>query len=333
MAEKILLTGGKGFIGSHMLIYLCATYPEKQIVCVDAETYAARSPLYHRPPHNLVSEKVDIRDQLAVHRIMNKYKPEMCIHMAAESHVCRSITGPKDFITTNVVGTFNVLEEFRACGGQRFVHVSTDEVFGQIAKGFFSEDSPVLPRNPYAASKASSDLLVRSYCETYDMDASIIRMANNFGTNQHQEKLVPRTIIRIMKGLPVIIHGDGKNKREWLWVHDAVDAIWKVLVKGKRGEVYCLPGEKELTNLETVHLVHKLLQRTLPSDNLKFILKHTDDRPKDDCRYAMKSNKMQDLNWQRNPISFEAKMQATVDWYVHAIMRSGGGRALQGGGV
>lgn len=332
MKESILLTGGRGFIGSHMLVHLCASNPEKTIVCADAETYAARRPLYHRPPKNLVSEKVDLRDHLAVHRLMQKYTPEVCVHMAAESHVCRSITGPKDFITTNVMGTFNLLEEFRACGGTRFVHISTDEVFGQIREGYFSEDSPVLPRNPYAASKASSDLLVRSYVETYGLDAVTVRMANNFGPNQHPEKLIPRTIRSILRREPVTVHGTGKNVREWLWVWDAVNSIAYAVENGKAGRVYCIAGEREMTNLETIDLIFECLREILPADSLSLELTHTDDRPTDDCRYAMKGKNLHEIKWKRHAQKFEDKFYETVKWYVHAIMRSRG-RASHGRGA
>lgn len=325
----ILLTGGKGFIGSHMLMKLCSYFPTDQIVNLDFETYAARPPLYLRRPPNLVEVKADIRDQLAVHRVMREFKPEKCVHMAAESHVCRSITGPKDFVTTNVVGTFNVLEEFRDIGGKRFVHVSTDEVFGEIRTGHFTEDSPMLPRNPYAASKASSDLIVRSYCETYGMDAMTVNMANNFGPNQHHEKLIPRTILRILKGKSVIIHGKGDHIREWLYVEDAAQNILKVLEFGKGGDRYCLPGQVEYTNLEMVKEIHAIIHELVPASEHPLNIDHTDDRPTDDYRYAMRGGKMK---WDYNPMPFSQKLKLTVEWYLHAMMHRGG-RAFQGRGA
>lgn len=330
--NTIMITGGKGFIGSHTLIDLCATYPNDRIVNVDADTYAARPPLYlHRPP-NLVEEKVNIADQLAVNRLMRTYEPNSVIHMAAESHVCRSIAGPKDFIMTNVVGTFNMLEEFRHVSRGRFVHVSTDEVFGEIAEGHFTEDSPVLPRNPYAASKASSDLIAKAYQHTYDMNIVNLRMANNFGPNQHLEKLIPRTITHILEQKPVIIHGDGSHSRQWLYVKDAVEGIMRALITGKRGQVYTLPGEIEMTNLEMVKRIHKAILLLTPANGYKLELMHTDDRPTDDCRYAMTGDiAHRDLGW--SPVGkFDNKLIHTVRWYLNAMMHRGR-RALHGWGV
>lgn len=332
MNQSIMLTGGKGFIGSHTLLALCSSFKDKQIINVDAETYAARPPLYlHRPP-NMVEEKCDIRDQLAVNRLMRKYKPAHIVHMAAESHVCRSIAGPKDFVTTNILGTFNLLEEFRDVSGGRFVHISTDEVFGEIAEGHFSEDSPVLPRNPYAASKASSDLLVRAYHQTYGMQTITLRMANNFGPNQHLEKLVPRTITHIMEQKPVIVHGTGSNRREWLYVKDAANGIVHALCNGKPGRTYCLPGEIELSNLEMIRMIHKAILHVTPANGYKLELQYTNDRPTDDRRYAMKGDlARQELGWEPKK-SFEVKLRSTVQWYLGAMMHRGR-RALHGWGV
>lgn len=328
--STILLTGGKGFIGSHVLQRLCQFYPHHTIINIDAETYAARPPLYLQRPPNLIEEKVDIRDQLAVHRIMRTFKPDACVHMAAESHVCRSITGPKDFVTTNVLGTFNVLEEFRDIGGQRFIHISTDEVFGQIAEGHFSEDSPVLPRNPYAASKASSDLIVRSYHETYGMDVVIVRMANNFGPNQHSEKLIPMTINKILNGQPVTVHGKGDHTREWLYVGDAARGIILAMQKGKSGEIYCLPGELEMQNIAMVKLIHKTINALQPGSRYDLKIEHVDARPTDDCRYAMKATKtLSELEW-RHMEGFHDKIKHTVRWYIHAMLHSGMRRSMVG---
>jgi dTDP-glucose 4,6-dehydratase len=328
--STIMLTGGSGFIGSHVLLKLCASLPEHKIVNVDAQTYAARPPLYFRKLDNLVEERVDIRDQAAVQRVMRKYDPNYIVHLAAESHVCRSITGPKDFVTTNIIGTFNLLEEFRQLDNPvRFVHISTDEVFGEIREGYFDESAPVLPRNPYAASKASSDLLVRAYHETYGLETVTVRMANNFGPNQHMEKLIPRTIMHLLKGIPVTIYGKGDHVREWLWVKDAARAIVAAMVNGKSGSIYCIPGELELTNLETVQHVYRAVSESVPG--VKLQIKHVDGRPTDDFRYAMKPKNLSDLQWKRTN-DFPGKLQDTVNWYVRAMLTRGG-RASQGRGV
>lgn len=329
--NTILLTGGKGFIGSHVLIALTRRYPKHKIVVADAQTYASRPPLYiHRPP-NVVDEKVDIRDHLAVHRLYSKHKPTVTVHMAAESHVCRSITGPKDFATTNIMGTFNLLEEHRASGCGRFLHISTDEVFGEIRKGKFNEESPMRPRSPYAASKAGSDLLVRSYHETYDTDTVTVNMSNNFGPNQHPEKLVPRTIINILQGKEVIVHGKGNHIRDWLYVEDAAHGILQALEVGVEGESYCLGGEWELTNLEMIKTIHRLIQSDEPHIKLK--LKHTNDRPTDDFRYALEIEKAREhLGFAPRFAIFDDLLKTTIDWYRHAILHSEGG-ALHGRGV
>lgn len=326
----ILLTGGRGFIGSHMLVHLASQHKTDVILCADNETYAARPPLYQHTPANVIHEKIDIRDHLAVHRLMAQYKPKDVIHLAAESHVCRSLTGPKDFITTNVMGTFHLLEEFRAIGGRRFVHISTDEVFGQIKEGTFTEDSPLQPRNPYAASKASADHIVRSYFESYAMDVVTVRMANNFGPNQHPEKLIPKTIRSILTNSPITVHGSGKNSREWLYVLDACAAINHLRFHAKAGGVYCVPGEVEKTNLEMVNLLHKLVTELLPADHFHTRLVHTDDRPTDDCRYAMRTTRpeLQDLAIWRSPQDFRSKLKASVRWYIAHIMQFE--RALHG---
>lgn len=332
--NSIIITGGKGFIGSHMLIRLACQYPERVIVNIDAETYAARPPLSDTMPENILHEKIDIRDQLAVHRIMKRYSPEACVHMAAESHVCRSITGPKDFITTNVMGTFNLLEEFKESGGERFIHISTDEVFGEIRVGQFNEDSPMLPRNPYAASKASSDLLVRAYHETYNMDTVTLNMANNFGPNQHYEKLIPRTIQRIMERKPIIVHGRGDHIREWLWVDDSCDAIMAALKLGRAGERYCLAGERETTNLKMMEMVFLLVNERFAASD-KFDITHTNDRPTDDFRYSMSSAKANAiLGWApMKALTFREKLKMTVDWYLDDMKRSSKGLAPHGRGA
>jgi dTDP-glucose 4,6-dehydratase len=331
--KTILVTGGKGFIGSHVIMNLLKN-EKARIVIADAETYAARKPLYLFKSDNVIEEKVDIRDHLAVHRLYSKYKPHTTIHMAAESHVCRSITGPKDFATTNMLGTFHVLEEHRSNKGKRFVHVSTDEVFGEIKEGLFTELSPLKPRSPYASTKAASDLLVKSYFHTYGMDAVTVNMSNNFGPNQHAEKLVPRTIINIISGKQVVVHGKGNHVRDWLYVEDAAEGIRAAMNHGKPGEGYCLGGHKELTNLAMIREIYqavKILQPTIGKLNLKF----TNDRPTDDFRYALGITKAYEhLDWipgvtRHGEPAFHDNLIKTCEWYIHAMLH-GGDVALHG---
>lgn len=316
----IILTGGSGFIGSHVLMALCKFFPKDRIVNVDSGTYAARAPLYVSPPKNLVAEKLDIRDQLGVHKLFKKYNSGVnktaTIHMAAESHVCRSISGPRDFAETNVMGTFNLLEAHREFGCGTFLHVSTDEVFGEIEKGEFTEDSPMRPRSPYAASKASSDLFVRSYRETYGLCTITVNMSNNFGPNQHEEKLVPRTIAHILSGKPVVLHGDGTHVRDWLYVSDAVAGILAAFQNGKGGETYCLGGNMELSNSQMIHKINMAVFDLQPSSPPMKVQK-SNERPTDDCRYALDISKaIGELGWLPNPDLFEHNLRRTVEWYV-----------------
>lgn len=310
-----IVTGGRGFIGSHLLLSLSRNFPRARFISLDAETYAARMPLYVKKPDNIIEEKVDIRDQLSLSRVYKKYEPDTTIHLAAESHVCRSITGPKDFATTNFMGTFNVLEEHRAVRARRLLYVSTDEVFGEAKESSFNENSPLAPRSPYAATKAAGDMLVKSYFHTYGMNVVIVNMSNNFGPNQHEEKLVPRTITHLLKGLPVIVHGDGKNKRDWIFVKDAVHGITNAMLYGRNGERYCLGDGTELTNLEMIHKLHNLVSAVAGPVELK--LKHTKDRPTDDCRYFIEGSKAaEELEWRADTAAFENQLKTTVEWYV-----------------
>ena len=320
----ILITGGSGFIGSHMSRYLCERYPQAQIINADAFTYAARQPLWDDQPQNFTNIRMDIRDQSAVRALFDEYRPTTVFHFAAESHVCRSISGPKDFATTNMMGTFNLLEEARKASFEgQFVHVSTDEVFGEAIEGKFSEDSPYRPRSPYSASKAASDLLVRAWRETYKLSAIVVNMSNVFGPNQHLEKLIPMAINRILNGKEVIVHGTGENRREWLYVNRAVDAIDRTL--RYPGEHFCLGGGVETSNIGMVRLLYDIIRQEVPELNLELKVKHTDDRPTDDRRYAIDCTKAQNyLQWDNGKELFMENLKRTVQWYVHAILRSGG---------
>lgn len=328
---KILVTGHKGFIGSHLIKKLCESYPETPVYGIDAETYAHRPPLYKEKPKNLINIKLDIRDQLAVRKIIQQIKPDQIYHLAAESHVCKSITGPKDFVMTNIVGTWNLLEEFKDVQERtgktgRFLYVSTDEVFGEIYKDKFKETSPLEPRSPYATAKASGDMLVNTYAITYGMDTVIVNPSNNFGSNQHPEKLIPKTILKLLRNKPVDIYQDGKQIRDWLYVEDCVSGMITVMNKGKKGERYCLGGDNEKTNLEMVKQLYEIVKYLKPETQLRLnFLKNA--RPTDDLRYALDIKKISKLGWKPNKNQFKQNLHCTVMWYWEKLITGGASRS------
>jgi len=324
---KICVTGGRGFIGTNFVKYLMTLKGITEVIILDALTYAAR-PYLVKKDRRITEVNVDIRDQLAMKRFMDEYKPDHIFHFAAESHVCRSIKGPKDFITTNINGTWNLLEEFKELWkdeikSHRFLHVSTDEVYGQIKKGKFTETSPINPRSPYAASKAASDHLVLSYAETYGMDAVVVNCSNNFGPNQHEEKLVPKTILKILLSEPVEVYQSGKQVRDWLYVEDACEGIFKVFQKGLPGERYNLGGDYELTNLEMISAIHEEICSINPKQIPELKMRFTNSRPTDDLRYALDISKARKIGWKPNKSAFRENLRFTVMWYWKRMMREG----------
>jgi dTDP-glucose 4,6-dehydratase len=309
-----LITGGMGFMGSHLTLKLGQMY--KNVVVVDSFTYAARpttNDTRWKLLYNTSIERCDIRDHWALSKVFDKYKPSIVYHLAAESHVCRSIEGPRDFITTNIVGTWHVAEECRKAG-VRLVHVSTDEVFGEAKRGGFNEHTSYDPRSPYSASKASGDHIIRSYGTTYGLDYVIVHPSNAFGPNQHEEKLIPGTIRKILSHSAAHVYGDGSHMREWLWVGDFCDGITLLANKAESGNSYCLGGYYECSNLQMVKTIHKVIDSIWPG-RFKLKIEYLNARPTDDERYSMVSIKAKALGFKPKPMLFHDRLKETVLWY------------------
>ncbi len=324
--KTILITGGAGFIGSHVVRLFLKKYPNDRIVNVDCLTYAGNlenlSDIDHLP--NYIFEKIDIRDSVSLSQTFEKYNPHTVIHLAAESHVDRSILNPMEFVETNVVGTVNLLNSAKnnwkdSFEGKLFYHVSTDEVFGALgAKGLFTEETPYSPNSPYSASKASSDHFVRAYHETYGMPIVISNCSNNYGPNQFPEKLIPLMISNIINGKTLPVYGDGKYTRDWLYVEDHASAIETVYRKGIIGETYCIGGWNELQNIDLINQLCDLMDNKLKLElgTSRKLVEFVKDRPGHDKRYAIDARKMEnDLEWKPRE-SFESGIKKTIDWYL-----------------
>ena len=329
----LLVTGGCGFIGSHVLDQVLAQPEVTRVVNLDGLTYAGRleNVAGAAANHRYCFERVDLRDKPAVVRVVREHGITHVLHLAAESHVDRSIVAPDDFIHTNVLGTFHLLEacraawagsEFRVSGsesGRRFVHVSTDEVFGSLGPvGQFSEATPYAPNSPYSASKAASDLLVRAYHHTYGLDTVITHGANNYGPRQLPEKLIPLVLRRAVARQPIPVYGDGLNVRDWLHVADHAQGLWQALRHGRSGESYCLGGRNEWPNLRLVERLCDMVDELAPQlgGHSRRLITFVKDRPGHDRRYAMDTAKAeQELGW-RPVCIFEAGIRETVKWYL-----------------
>jgi len=354
--QTMLITGGYGFIGSNFIRYVFEQTDFKgKIINVDKLTYAANpmnlSDIEEKFGDRYFFEHVDICNFEDVYNVFEKYDVDSVVHFAAESHVDRSIHGPKEFIDTNITGTFNLLEAAKKhwlnnstnpplnesstqplnqSSTQpitKFHHVSTDEVYGTLGDtGYFYETTPYDPRSPYSASKASSDHLVRSYYHTYGLPITISNCTNNYGPLQFPEKLIPLMILNITEGKQLPVYGDGENIRDWIYVDDHNDAVWKILEKGRTGETYNIGGENEWTNLELVEKLCELLDETFPAaenkmitdsskmNSYKELITFVKDRPGHDRRYAINCDKIKnDLGWQQK-MSFEEGLRKTVKW-------------------
>lgn len=323
---KILVTGGAGFIGSCFLQKFVSAHPSFTFVTLDALTYAGSLANLKGVLNQLnhIFLEGDIRDSALVHRVFQENQPDVVVHFAAESHVDRSISGPKDFIETNVTGTFNLLEAARINWGdqkedRRFHHISTDEVFGSLGEtGFFTEATPYSPRSPYSASKASSDHLVNAYHHTYGLPVTITNCSNNYGPRQNPEKLIPLMTLNALAGRPLPVYGSGGNVRDWLHVADHCDAIWQVMTKGKVGETYVVGGRSEKTNLQVVAAILDAVADLAGKDRagLENLISFVEDRLGHDWRYAIDAAKIEsELGW-KPAHTFESGIRETVAWYL-----------------
>jgi dTDP-glucose 4,6-dehydratase len=326
MKRTILITGGAGFIGSHVVRRFVGKYPEYLIVNADKLTYAGNLENLTdiEKEKNYKFEKIDIIEKQSVLDLFKKYGFDGVIHLAAESHVDRSITGPDEFVFTNIVGTVNLLNAAlknwsNAFGEKLFYHISTDEVYGSLGKtGLFTEETSYDPKSPYSASKASSDHMVRAYNHTFGISTVISNCSNNYGPNQFPEKLIPLVINNIKNNKPIPVYGKGENIRDWLYVEDHASAIDLIFHGGKVGETYNIGGNNEWKNLDLILLLCKIMDKKLnrtPGTSANLI-SYVKDRPGHDLRYAIDSSKLQrELGWSPIP-EFAAGLEKTVEWYL-----------------
>jgi dTDP-glucose 4,6-dehydratase len=324
--KVILITGGAGFIGSHLIRLMVKKYPDYLILNLDKLTYAGNlenlKDVEKAPNYRFL--KVDIVDEKAVFAVFREYQPDGVIHLAAESHVDRSISNPNAFIFTNIVGTVNLLNAAREVWkengeGKRFYHISTDEVYGSLGEvGLFTETTPYDPRSPYSASKASSDHLVRAYHHTFGLPVVISNCSNNYGPYQFPEKLLPLFINNIRHHKPLPVYGKGENVRDWLYVEDHANAIDLIFHRGQEGETYNIGGNNEWKNIDLIHLLCVLMDQKLGREKgaSAQLITYVKDRAGHDLRYAIDSSKLQkDLGWEPS-LDFAEGLSRTIDWYL-----------------
>lgn len=327
---RVLVTGGAGFIGSAVCRRLVLEYGAT-VINIDKLTYAANlnslAPI--AAERTYIFEQIDICQREALNAVLAKYQPDGIIHLAAESHVDRSITGPAAFVETNIVGTYNLLEASREYFDRltaqqrdqfRFVHVSTDEVYGSLGSGgHFCEETPYRPSSPYSASKAASDHLAHAWFKTYGVPIIVSNCSNNYGPYQFPEKLIPLTILNAMEGVPLPVYGRGSNIRDWLYVDDHAEGLMRLILHGRPGEKYNFGGDSERTNLEVVELICDVLDEIAPERaTRRSLIKFVHDRPGHDFRYAVDASKARrELGW-RPGKSFEDGIAQTVRWYLES---------------
>ncbi|SHK41551.1 dTDP-glucose 4,6-dehydratase [Thermocrinis minervae] len=306
---KLLVTGGAGFIGSEFVRQ--AVKRGYSVVVVDKLTYAGDLERLKEVSQNIIFYKIDIADFKSLKEVFENHRPEAVIHFAAETHVDRSILNPYDFLHSNIIGTYNLCELSRRYEVEKFINISTDEVYGELGnEGKFTEQTPLNPNSPYSVSKASADMLGRAYYRTYGLPVITVRPSNNYGPWQYPEKLIPVVIAKALLNEPVPVYGDGSNIREWLYVEDCAEAIFDILEKGKIGEVYNVSSGEERRNIEVVSMILKLLDK--PLELISFVK----DRPGHDFRYSSSFEKLKnELGWQPKT-TFEEGLEKTVRWYI-----------------
>lgn len=327
MAKNILITGGAGFIGSHVVRRFVNAYPNYHIFNLDALTYAGNlanlTDIENQSNYTFV--KGDITDEVFINELFEQHRFEGVIHLAAESHVDRSITDPFAFVKTNVIGTMVLLHAFKKIWqnnweGKRFYHVSTDEVYGTLGdEGLFTEETPYSPNSPYSASKAASDHFVRAYGETYGLPFVLSNCSNNYGPNHFPEKLIPLMIHNILNDKPLPVYGKGDNTRDWLYVIDHARAIDVIFHEGKNHETYNIGGFNEWKNIDLVRLLCQQMDAKLGRDagTAEKLITYVTDRPGHDFRYAIDATKLQrELGWSPS-VTFEEGLSATIDWYLN----------------
>lgn len=327
---RIIVTGGAGFIGSNLILHLHQQHEDYQILNLDKLTYASDLNYLNaiKDSNRYTFKKVDLVDRDAVRDIVQKFNPQGVFHLAAESHVDNSIKGPEPFIQSNIVGTFNLIEECRqlwqddedAWKHNRFLHVSTDEVYGTLKeKGFFNEQTPYAPNSPYSASKAGSDFIVRAYHHTYGMNVVTTNCSNNFGPHQHNEKLIPTVIRNAVNHNDIPVYGKGENVRDWLFVEDHCRALDLSFQKGEAGETYVIGGHNEWRNIDLVELICDILNEDVgngPEGDYKNLISFVTDRLGHDYRYAIDPSKIEkELGW-KNSEDFKANLRKTINWFI-----------------
>lgn len=327
MKDTLMITGGAGFIGSHLVRRFVNLYPEKKIINLDALTYAGNLANLRDVEgcENYVFEKADITNPDEIRNIFKKHKPAGLIHLAAESHVDRSILNPLDFVKTNVLGTVNLLNAAKAYWEENnkssflFYHISTDEVYGSLgASGYFTEKTRYDPHSPYSASKASSDHFVRAYFDTFGLPVILSNCSNNYGPNQFPEKLIPLVIHNIKNNLPIPVYGKGENVRDWLYVEDHAQAIDLIFHEGKPGETYNVGGHNEWKNIDLVKTLCQIMDSKLsrPRGTSEKLIQFVQDRAGHDLRYSIDASKLKkDLGWQATT-GVEDGLEKTVGWYL-----------------